>query len=87
LIGLISLISDRSANKISYYWVKFSLILGKLVSKVVLSFVFIIFLVPLAILAKIFSKRDSLFLKKKAVDSYYVIRGHDYLRADLENIW
>jgi hypothetical protein len=53
---------------------------------VILSAVFFLFLLPIAMLAKLF-KKDLLQLKKTEGKSYYHERNHSYDRADLENPW
>lgn len=87
LIGIVSLASDYVAGKISYFWENLSLFLGKITSKIILSFVFFVFLFPLAILAKIFSKEDNLALKQKVANSFYIVRDHVYSKDDLEKAW
>ncbi len=87
LIGIIGLASDYAANKIAWAWEKISAGLGFVTSKILLTAVFFIFLVPIAALAKLFAKKDDLRLKKGVGSSYYVAREHVYIKNDLENVW
>ena len=52
-------------------WFNLSLFLGKVVSPIVLSIIFFILIVPIAILTRLFG-RDALSLKKRQVSSYWV---------------
>lgn len=76
------------AKGIHWFWYKLAMALGYVNSRILLSLIFFIFLMPVAWLAKLFSK-DSLQLKKKTAknDSYYVDRNYAYEKKDLENMW
>jgi len=52
-------------------WFALSLFLGKVVSPVVLSIIFFILIVPIAVITRLFG-RDALLLKKRQVSSYWV---------------
>ena len=82
---LIATSSDSLTNKITWAWLKFSELLGKVMSKVILSVVYFVVLLPIAFLYKLTGK-DPLFLKKR-IDSYYFERNHQYSKKDIENIW
>ena len=85
LIGGIGLFVNRWATIINWAWYKLAEGLGFVMSKVLLSLVFFLFLLPLAILYRLFNK-DHLQLKKGA-DTYWKTRNHTYTKKDLENIW
>ena len=76
------------AKGIHWFWYKLAMVLGYINSRILLSLIFFIFLMPVAWLAKLFSK-DALQLKKKTADndSYYVDRDYAYEKKDLENVW
>ena len=86
-VGLISLLSSWIALKISWLWMKLAEGMGWIMSKVILTIVFYIFLFPIAMLQRVFTKNDSLKLKKSSGDSYFVERNHTYEAKDLENTW
>ena len=87
-ISVIGLISPWIAEKINFAWYKLAELLGRIMSPILMSIVFFLFLFPIALLSRVFSKNDSLQLKKKADgDSYYVDREHQYVAKDFENIW
>jgi hypothetical protein len=52
-------------------WFALSLLLGKLVSPIVLSAIFFVVIVPVALATRLLG-RDALFLKKRNVTSYWV---------------
>ena len=66
-------------------WFGLSNLLGTIVSKILLSVVFFIIVLPIALLRRLFGK-DSLLLKKfkKSSESVMVIRNYKYKSSDLE---
>jgi hypothetical protein len=85
ILIFIGITSSFLADRISVAWLKFAEIIGGVMSKVILSIIYFVFLVPIALLYQL-SKKDYLSLKRKK-DSYYINRGHTYSPKDLENIW
>ncbi len=86
-IAVISIASSSLAEKIVWVWDKIALILGTVNSKILLSVIFYVFLVPIALTSRLFKKKDELFLKKKNEGSYYKERNHSYKVEDLENVF
>ncbi len=86
VMGLIGLFIPALAKWINWAWYKLADMLGFVMSKVLLSVVFFIFLFPIAMLSKLFTKKDSLQLKKKT-DTYWTERKHTYSSKDLEDVW
>ena len=66
IILLISFISPYSLRNPYLLWIRFGEILGKLNSKIVLTFFFYIFITPVAILKSLYSLIIKLFTKKKS---------------------
>jgi hypothetical protein len=87
ILGLIGMFSKYLTAKISWAWWKLSELMGAVMSRVILSIVFFVFLVPIAWLSRLFSKKDNLQLKRTTRDSYYTIRNHLFEAKDLENGW
>ena len=85
ILILIATTSEFLTKKISLAWLKFSEAIGKVMSKVILTAVYFIILVPLAFLFRLTGK-DQLQLKRKK-DSYFVERNHLFSKKDIENIW
>lgn len=69
----------------SVIWLSFSRLMGKIVSKIILTIIYCLMVVPFGILMRIFGK-DSLNLErfKKGKESVLKIREHKYTAADLE---
>ena len=87
IIGVLSLISDGFAHLISQAWAKFALVLGRINGHILLTFIFFVFLTPVAFLMRILKKGDALKLKKQNANTVYVTRDHTYTKSDLANIW
>lgn len=85
IIGVIGAFFNRIAARIHWAWYKLAEMMGFVMSKVLLTLVFFVFLAPIAALYRLFNK-DSLQLKKKT-DSYWVERQQIYKKKDLENVW
>jgi hypothetical protein len=83
---VIGITSSFITGKISWLWLKFSELIGSVMSKILLSVIYFIFLVPIALLYQL-SKNDHLSLKRKKEGSYYIDRDHTYSEKDMENIW
>lgn len=63
-VGLIGLLSKKAAKLIDFIWTKLAYILSLIIPKVLLFIIFFFLLFPLALLAKLFTKKDNLHLKK-----------------------
>jgi hypothetical protein len=85
-IGLISLISSWAAKWIEWAWLKLALGLGWINSRILLSLIYFIFLLPVAWVSRLFTK-DPLKLRARTSGSLYHVRDHEYKKEDLENIW
>lgn len=66
-------------------WFGFSHILGAVMSRVILSFIFIIVVTPLGLLINTI-RRDPLRLKafKKTTDSVFITRDHTFSKKDID---
>jgi len=84
-LGVLGLASKWLREQIHVFWFWIAEKLGYVTSRIILSIVFFIFLIPFGMLARVFRK-DLLFLKKKS-GSYYKKRDHIYSFQDLENPW
>jgi len=88
IIGFIGLFITPLADLIHMAWYKFAEILGFVNSKILLSLVFFVFLIPIAFLSRIFTKNKAMQLhKKRDGQSYYIDRDHTYSKSDFENMW
>ncbi|MBN8577722.1 MAG: hypothetical protein J0L66_12325 [Cytophagales bacterium] len=86
LIGIITIFIPIAAKGIEWVWLKLAHVLGWINSKILLSIIFFLFLLPIAILSRLFTK-DPLKLKGREMKSLFADRNHLYSKEDLENIW
>jgi len=85
LFILIGVVSPFLSSKISWVWLKFAELLGSVMSKVILSVIYFVFLVPIAMVYRL-TQKNPLFLKRRD-DTYYTERNKQYAPKDVENIW
>ena len=86
IVGTLGLASSVTRDWIVWGWEKFSYALGWFNSKILLSIVFIIFLVPIAFLYRLV-KGDILRIHKQPDNTTFDERNHTFSSADLENPW
>ena len=86
VIGLISIFIPPAARWIEWLWLKLALGLGWINSRILLSVIYFVFLMPIAWLSRLFTK-DPLTLKRDSRESQFTTRNHLYTGKDLENIW
>lgn len=85
-IGGVCIFFQKVAEWIEWLWLKLAMALGWINSRILLSIVFFVFLLPIAWISRLFVK-DPLQLKKKTGATVYANRDHVYTKKDLENIW
>ena len=85
-IGVLAIASSFVAKWIEWIWLKLALALGWVNSRILLTILYFVFLLPIAWISKLFTN-DPLSLKGKAQASLYSNRDHLYTKEDLENIW
>jgi hypothetical protein len=85
-IGIVSVFIPAAARGIEWAWLKFAMGLGWVNSRILLSAIYFIFLLPLAWISRIFTK-DPLVLRKRQTSTLFSTRNHLYTKKDLENIW
>jgi len=85
-IGIAGLVIPAFGELFSRLWTGIGHFLGKINGVILLSIVFFILLTPIAFLQKIFSKEDTLGLKKSS-QSNFKSRDKKYQKADLEKMW
>ena len=84
-LGVIFLASEVLGNFIVKWWFKLSEGMGWVMSRVILSTIFYVFLFPIAMLSRLFTK--NILGLKRPDKSAYTERNHAYKKEDLENIW
>lgn len=85
-VGLSGVLIKPLGRLIAEGWFKLADVLSFVMSKVVMSVVYIVILVPIALLYRLI-KTDKLFLKKAAQNTTWTERKIDYSSNDLKNIW
>ncbi|MFT5266081.1 MAG: hypothetical protein ACI8YQ_004841 [Polaribacter sp.] len=87
-IGLLSLFSSFALAKITWLWFKLAEGLGYVNSRILLSVVFFLILVPIALLARLVSG-NKLKLKKneKGEGSYFEEINVKYNKEGMEDMW
>lgn len=85
VIGVLSLAIPAVGNGIVWLWFKLAEVLGKINGTIILTILFWVFLFPIALLYRVFSK-NPLSLKNDTASLYHD-RNHTYTKEDLENMW
>ena len=89
--GLLCLLVPAVARLVDLFWSKLSLLLGEVSGRVLLTLVYILVLLPLAALARLFGHRGLRLGpgpgRKKVSDSYFTERNHRYDKEDLSHPW
>ncbi len=86
VLGFIGLFIPALAGLIHNGWMKLAEAMGFVMSKVLLTLIFAIFVIPLAFMSRVFGKRNVIKLKKGS-PSYFVERNYTYTKESMENVW
>ncbi len=84
-LGVLSMMFSSFGDLVVKLWFKLAHALGWVNARVLLSIVFFLFLFPISLLYRLFSKDDMML--KNNYNSTFKIRNHKYIKEDLENIW
>ncbi|SKB93068.1 hypothetical protein [Daejeonella lutea] len=74
------------AGKIHWAWMKLAHVMGYVMSKVLLTVVYVVVLLPLSFLSRAFGKKNGIRLKPGA-QTYFKDRNFTYTKESLENVW
>lgn len=85
ILGLIGVFIPVLADKIHWLWMKLAHVMGWVMSKVILTLVFFVFLFPMALLMRAFGKTNVKL--KSDGNSYYKERNFLYDKDSLEHVW
>lgn len=86
VIGVLGLFSNHIAIKINFFWMKLTWLLSKIIPNLILSLIFFLFLTPIALLSKIFTRKQPLILKKPST-SLFVTVNKRFKKSGFENPW
>jgi hypothetical protein len=84
-IGISGIFIKPIGKIIAWAWYKLADQLSRVMSKIVLTLVYVLILIPVATLFRL-SKKDSLRLKRRN-ESNWISREHLYSPDDLRNVW
>ncbi|MNJ84880.1 hypothetical protein D3C87_23420 [compost metagenome] len=85
-VGLAGVLSDFIARQIDFLWMKLTLVLSYIVPNIVLSLIFYLFLFPIAMLTRLFGKKDPMHLKNTAA-SLFKANESVFDKAYFEKHW
>jgi len=85
-VGVLSIASTFISQKIEWGWNKLSKILGYIVPNILLSAIFFLFLFPIALISRLFAKKDPLMLSGK-YDSYFIDMNTQMDKKAFEKTW
>lgn len=86
IVGLIGMFSTFLAEKIDYLWMKLTWILGMIVPNILLTIIFYLFLFPVAIISRIFGKKNTMHLKNRET-TLFKDKNKAFDKASFENPW
>ena len=86
ITGGIGLFIPWLSQKIHWAWMKLAELIGAVMNKVILGVVFYVFLFPIALLSRLFSKSS---IRSKAANSstLFTERNYTYDAKSLEQLW
>ena len=82
LFLLLGIINSKILTPFNKLWMKFGLLLGKIVSPIIMGVIFFFVITPISFILKIF-KKDVLNLKKNNTKSYWVEK--DKIKSKMKN--
>jgi hypothetical protein len=85
LLVVIGLFAPSLANGIHRGWMKLSEILGAIMSRVLLTVIFFLFIMPLGFISRMLGKNDLILTPSEP--SFFKVRDHVYTKEDLEHPW
>jgi len=86
IIGVLGIISNRSAQAIDHLWMKLAKILSFIVPNILLSIVFYLFLFPIAVLSKIFGNKNALQLENNNA-TLWINKNAQTEKSSFEKMW
>lgn len=86
-LGLMGLFLKSLTARLAFLWMKLAELMGGVMNKVVLSALFFVVLVPMAMLARLFRKSKSPIQFGRQSGSYYTERNHRYTAKDIQHPW
>lgn len=85
IVGIIGIVSPFLSRLIDKWWMKLAEVLGRIFPNILLTIVFFVFLLPVALASRLFSK-DPLMLRNNQ-KSYFIDVNKSMDKKSFENIW
>jgi hypothetical protein len=85
-VGVLASASTFISQKIEWGWNMLSKVLGYIVPNILLSAIFFLFLFPIAVISRLFAKKDPLMLSGK-YDSYFIDMNTQMDKKAFEKTW
>jgi hypothetical protein len=85
IVGVVGIISSFLSKKIEWGWMKLAQFMGYIIPNILLSIVFFLFLFPISLFSKLFSK-DPLMLSK-TYKTYFIDINKEIDKKSFEKIW
>ncbi|KAA0991567.1 SxtJ family membrane protein [Dyadobacter aurulentus] len=85
-VGVISIVIPVAGSLLVKGWLRFAEILGAVNGRILLTLIFFLVLLPVAIIAR-WNRKDPLMLQNEDSGSVYTDRNHSYEAKDLDNVW
>ncbi len=86
VVGLAGLFSDFLAKKIEWFWMKLTMVLALIVPNILLGAIFYLFLFPIALLSRVFGKKDPMRLKNSS-STVWVEKNAGFDAPSFEKPW
>ncbi len=86
-VGALTLLLPALARWVSFGWYKLAEGLGYVNSRILLSLVFFVFLLPVALLYRLANRNPLSLRNNRQTNSMFVERNHIYSPKDMDNIW
>lgn len=84
-VGVIGILSSYVSKKIEWFWMKIAQVLGYIIPNILLTIMFFLFLYPISLISKIFSK-DPLMLSNK-YKTYFIDINKEIGKKSFEKTW
>ena len=85
IVGVVGIVSSFLSKKIEWGWMKLAQFMGYIIPNILLSIVFFLFLFPISLFSKLFSK-DPLMLSEK-YKTYFIDINKEIDKKSFEKIW
>lgn len=86
VVGITGILSTYLAKQIDFLWMKLTWILGQIVPNILLSVIFYLFLFPVALLSRLFGKKNLLNLRNSE-KSLFKDKNKEFDKASFEKPW